>query len=60
MPSRLIAGDICRLCHHLMNDPGLVAAMREVATRPELVEITAYARKYYMNEDAMLSLIGSI
>lgn len=53
-----INGSTCDLCHTLMNDRGLIHAMHEIRNDREIIEKTACARKFYMNETEMLEALG--
>lgn len=54
----LIDGSLCGFCHLLMNNKEMVKAMYDLGNNRELIEKTAYARKFYLQETEMLAAIG--
>jgi MoaA/NifB/PqqE/SkfB family radical SAM enzyme len=54
LPRLFVKNGMCNLCYSLMSDPELCAAMGELTQDTELMQKTAYARLYYLNETTML------
>jgi len=50
LPQRFVKNSICNLCYSIMSDSTLVAALADLDRDPELVQKTAYARQYYLDE----------
>ncbi len=58
LPKLFVRNSMCNLCHSLMSDLRLCAALSELANDQALVEKIAYGRMYYLHETRMLEKLG--
>jgi hypothetical protein len=59
LPTQFVKHSICNLCYALFSNPALCAALMKLSDDTELVEETAYARLYYLNESRMAERVVS-
>lgn len=57
LPNQFVKNSICTLCYTLMSERAVREALVELAQDQTLLETTAYARLFYLNERRMLDLI---
>ena len=53
LPREYISTCVCDICYKLFSNGTLLAALNEMMHEEELLEYTAYARLFYLNETAM-------
>ena len=58
LPKKFVKNIICDLCYNMMKDEKLCAAMTELQQDINLMEETAYARVYYLNETRMIEIMN--